>query len=142
MDGSTFMLQNKVPLVADAASGIGLVSALLAAKERALLVLSDIDTQGGNDPLEQWHVIDGRAQVININLSGEFYGTRAQILAMLSKCGGAIVNSASIFGAVGFATACTFTASKHGVVDLTRYGSSVPARRGGPTPVNGGYLAR
>jgi NAD(P)-dependent dehydrogenase (short-subunit alcohol dehydrogenase family) len=65
-------------------------------------------------PLEGW------AQVININLSGVFYGMQQQIAAMLKTGGGAIVNMASVLGAVGFANSSAYTAAKHGVVGLTQ----------------------
>ncbi|QRR34979.1 SDR family oxidoreductase [Hydrogenophaga sp. YM1] len=65
-------------------------------------------------PLEAWD------RVIGINLSGVFLGLRAQIPAMLKGGGGAIVNIASILGAVGFANAPAYTAAKHGVVGLTQ----------------------
>ncbi len=64
--------------------------------------------------------LDGWAQVININLSGVFYGMKYQIGAMLKTGGGSIINVASILGAVGFATAPAYTAAKHGVVGLTQ----------------------
>lgn len=64
---------------------------------------------------EGWH------KVISINLDGVFYTQRAAIRAMkASGRGGAIVNMASILGAVGFATASAYTAAKHGVVGLTQ----------------------
>jgi NAD(P)-dependent dehydrogenase (short-subunit alcohol dehydrogenase family) len=65
-------------------------------------------------PLDAW------AQVININLSGVFYGMRYQIPALLQAGGGAIVNIASILGSVAFAHAPAYTAAKHGVVGLTQ----------------------
>ncbi len=64
--------------------------------------------------------LDGWSQVININLSGVFYGMQQQIAAMLKTGGGAIVNMASVLGAVGFATNSAYTAAKHGVVGLTQ----------------------
>ena len=64
--------------------------------------------------------LDGWAQVININLSGVFYGMKYQIGAMLKTGGGSIINVASILGAVGFATAPAYAAAKHGVVGLTQ----------------------
>jgi NAD(P)-dependent dehydrogenase (short-subunit alcohol dehydrogenase family) len=67
--------------------------------------------------------LDGWAQVININLSGVFYGMQQQIAAMLKTGGGAIVNMASVLGAVGFATNSAYTAAKHGVVGLTQVGA-------------------
>ena len=65
-------------------------------------------------PVEAWQ------QVIGVNLTGVFYGMKAQIPALLAAGGGAIVNVASILGQVGFATAPAYTAAKHGVVGLTR----------------------
>lgn len=65
-------------------------------------------------PPDEWN------RVISINLSGVFYGMKYQIPAMLKAGGGAIVNIASILGAVGFATAPAYTAAKHGVVGLTQ----------------------
>ena len=62
----------------------------------------------------------GWAQVININLSGVFYGMQQQIAAMLKTGGGAIVNMASVLAAVGFANSSAYTAAKHGVVGLTQ----------------------
>lgn len=64
--------------------------------------------------------LDGWAQVIAINLSGVFYGMKYQLPAMLQNGGGAIINMASILGAVGFAGAPAYAAAKHGVVGLTQ----------------------
>lgn len=64
--------------------------------------------------------LDGWDQVININLSGVFYGMQQQIKAMLKTGGGSIINMASILGAVGFGAACAYTAAKHGVLGLTQ----------------------
>lgn len=68
----------------------------------------------GEYPIEGWN------KVININLSGVFYGMHYQIQAMLKKGGGAIVNMASILGAVGAANSPAYVAAKHGVVGLTK----------------------
>ncbi len=59
-------------------------------------------------------------EVIDLNLTGVFYGVRAQVNAMLQSGGGAIVNIASILGAAGFETTAAYTAAKHGVVGLTK----------------------
>lgn len=63
--------------------------------------------------------IDGWKKVIDINLSGVFYGMRYQIPAMLEK-GGSIVNIASILGAAGTRFSPAYVAAKHGVVGLTK----------------------
>ena len=64
--------------------------------------------------------LDGWAQVININLSGVFFGMQHQIAAMLKTGGGSIVNMASVLGAVGFAGSSAYAAAKHGVIGLTQ----------------------
>jgi NAD(P)-dependent dehydrogenase (short-subunit alcohol dehydrogenase family) len=58
--------------------------------------------------------------VIDINLTGVFYGVRAQIQAMLQAGGGAIVNISSILGQVGMEQAMPYTAAKHGVLGITK----------------------
>jgi NAD(P)-dependent dehydrogenase (short-subunit alcohol dehydrogenase family) len=63
--------------------------------------------------------IDGWKKVIDINLSGVFYGLRYQIPAMLEK-GGSIVNIASILGTAGTKFSPAYVAAKHGVVGLTK----------------------
>lgn len=61
-------------------------------------------------------------RVIDINLNGVLYGMRYQIPAMLEAGarGCAIVNMASIHGAVAAIGNGAYTAAKHGVVGLTR----------------------
>ncbi len=64
--------------------------------------------------------VDGWQKVIAINLSGVFYCMKYEIPAMLRNGGGAIVNMASILGAVGFANSAAYVAAKHGVLGLTQ----------------------
>jgi NAD(P)-dependent dehydrogenase (short-subunit alcohol dehydrogenase family) len=59
-------------------------------------------------------------KTIAINLSGVFYCCQAEIAQMLKQGGGAIVNTASVAGLVGFAGIPAYTASKHGVNGLTK----------------------
>ena len=64
--------------------------------------------------------LDGWQKVIDINLSGVFYGMRYQIPAMLKAGGGSIVNIASILGMAGTKGSPAYVAAKHGVVGLTK----------------------
>lgn len=63
---------------------------------------------------------DAWDRVIGVNLKGVWLCMRHEIAQMLSQGGGAIVNTASIWGQVGAAGAAAYVASKHGVVGLTR----------------------
>lgn len=74
--------------------------------------------------------LDGWQKVIDINLTGVFYGMRYGIPAMETAGGGAIVNIASILGSVGFATAGAYVAAKHGVVGLTKVAAIEYAKKG------------
>ncbi|MCU1424358.1 MAG: glucose 1-dehydrogenase [Microbacteriaceae bacterium] len=55
-----------------------------------------------------------------VNLHSVFYGMKFQIPEMLKAGGGAIVNTSSILGLVGEATAPPYVAAKHAVSGLTK----------------------
>lgn len=59
-------------------------------------------------------------RVIALNLSGVFYACRYQLEQMEKNGGGNIVNIASIHGQVAAPNSPAYTASKHGVVGLTK----------------------
>jgi NAD(P)-dependent dehydrogenase (short-subunit alcohol dehydrogenase family) len=63
--------------------------------------------------VEDWN------HVIDVNLSGTFYGMKYQIPAMLNTGGGAIVNVSSVFADRAHPSP-EYTAAKHGVRGLTR----------------------
>ena len=64
--------------------------------------------------LEDWN------RVLALNLTGVFLGLKHEIPAMVARGGGAIVNTSSGAGLVGFAGLPAYVASKHGVLGLTR----------------------
>lgn len=64
--------------------------------------------------------LDSWQKVININLSGVFYGCKYQLKAMEANGGGVIVNMASVHGMVAAPMSSAYTSSKHGVVGLTK----------------------
>ncbi|MEN9718913.1 MAG: hypothetical protein RIQ99_1791 [Pseudomonadota bacterium] len=69
-------------------------------------------------------------RAIAINLSGVMYCMREEAEVMLANGGGAIVNTASINGLVGNGAQPGYTATKHGVVGLTRHGALRWAKAG------------
>lgn len=74
-------------------------------------------------PLGDW------ARVLAVNLSGVFYCMQQELRQMLAQSGGAIVNVASIAGQRALANAPAYTASKHGVIGLTRTAAQEYARQ-------------
>jgi NAD(P)-dependent dehydrogenase (short-subunit alcohol dehydrogenase family) len=56
--------------------------------------------------------------IMRVNLTGLMYCLRAQLRNM--SAGGSIVNAASVQGTMGFAGHAAYSASKHGVIGLTR----------------------
>jgi len=59
-------------------------------------------------------------RVHNVDLFGTFLCMKYEILAMLANGGGAIVNTSSAGGMVGFPYGADYVAAKHGVIGLTR----------------------
>jgi len=59
-------------------------------------------------------------RVTAVNLRGVFLGMKYQIPVMIGQGGGAIVNTASALGLIGFSDMAPYVASKHGVNGLTK----------------------
>ncbi|MGI8649359.1 MAG: glucose 1-dehydrogenase [Rubrobacter sp.] len=68
-------------------------------------------------------------RVIAVNLKSVWLCMKYEIPAMLGRGGGTIVNTASAAGLVGLAYNSAYTASKHGVVGLTKAASQEYARK-------------
>lgn len=64
--------------------------------------------------LEEWR------RVMDINITGVFLASRAEMRVMRDKRKGSIVNISSIYGFVTGAGAAQYTASKHAVIGLTK----------------------
>jgi NAD(P)-dependent dehydrogenase (short-subunit alcohol dehydrogenase family) len=70
-------------------------------------------------------------RTININLKGVWLCLKYEIRQMLKQGkGGAIVNTASVFGVIGSAGAAAYSASKSGVIALTKVAALENARSG------------
>jgi NAD(P)-dependent dehydrogenase (short-subunit alcohol dehydrogenase family) len=63
---------------------------------------------------EQWDVVN------NVNLKGVFWGCKQAVIAMRETGGGSIVNTASILALTGDALLPAYTATKTGVLGLSR----------------------
>jgi NAD(P)-dependent dehydrogenase (short-subunit alcohol dehydrogenase family) len=69
-------------------------------------------------------------RIVAINLRGTWLSMRAEIAAMLQSGGGAIVNVSSTLGLRGSPFAAPYSASKHGVLGLTRTAALEYAQQG------------
>jgi NAD(P)-dependent dehydrogenase (short-subunit alcohol dehydrogenase family) len=69
-------------------------------------------------------------RTLTVNLKSVWLCMKHEIPRMLERGGGAIVNCASIAGLVGFSNLPAYTASKHGIVGLTRSAALEYAKRG------------
>ena len=58
--------------------------------------------------------------VMDINVKGVWLSMKYEIPRMLDRCGGAIVNCASVAGLIGFPNIGIYIASKHAVIGLTK----------------------
>lgn len=67
-----------------------------------------------NIPFERWKWL------LDINLMGMIHGTHAVYPIMVAQGSGRIVNTASIAGATGYATAAAYTASKAAILEFSR----------------------
>ncbi|WP_406455376.1 SDR family oxidoreductase [Streptomyces sp. NBC_01622] len=68
--------------------------------------------------------------VIRVNLTGVFFCMKAELSHFVDHGGGAIVNMASTAGVMAHAGRAAYSASKHGIVGLTRSAAVEYARRG------------
>jgi NAD(P)-dependent dehydrogenase (short-subunit alcohol dehydrogenase family) len=63
---------------------------------------------------EEWN------EIVEVNLTGVFWGCKHAVIAMRESGGGAIVNTASALSLVADPFLPAYTATKHGVLGLTR----------------------
>ena len=75
-------------------------------------------------PQEVWD------RVISLNLTAVWLCMKHELAQMQRQGAGAVVNTASILGLVGFPTTPAYTASKHGVIGLTKVAALECAEQG------------
>ena len=95
------------------------VKATLADFKRIDILVNNAGIAGGNAPTWELPVADWQ-RVMKINLDGPFYCCRAVVPTMIAQKYGRIVNIASIAGKEGNPNAAHYSASKAGVIGLTK----------------------
>lgn len=105
--------------VSDAESVERAVNAVIERWQKIDLLCNNAGILDGHAPahevsLEEWN------RVLAVNLTGPFLMARAVIPHMLSQGKGAIINTSSTSGFSAAGGGSAYTASKHGVIGLTR----------------------
>jgi 3-oxoacyl-[acyl-carrier protein] reductase len=105
--------------VADAAEIDKARDATLAKHDRIDILVNNAGVAGTNANVWETDVAEWQ-RVMRINLDGPFLCSRAVVPAMIAQNYGRIVNIASIAGKEGNPTAAHYSASKAGVIALTK----------------------
>ncbi len=84
-----------------------------------------VDVLVNNAGISGFYMLDAMSddewnRMIGVNLSGVFYCTRAVLPQMLRRKSGAIVNVSSMWGICGASCEAAYSASKAGVIGLTK----------------------
>ncbi|MFA7597350.1 MAG: SDR family NAD(P)-dependent oxidoreductase [Novosphingobium sp.] len=108
----------KVGNIADEADAVALIEAAMEAFGKLDILFNNAGIGGigsvTDTTTELWQ------QVIGVDLSAVFYGSRAAVPHMRRNGGGAIINNASVSGMFGDYGMASYAAAKGGVINLTR----------------------
>lgn len=126
--------EQTVKMIKDAGGTASCLAAdVSVTKQVEMMIAKTIETYGRIDGAYNNAGIEGKMgtdtatsdeanfdRTIAINLKGVWLCMKYEIPQMLKQGGGAIVNTASIAGLVGFEGNSAYNASKHGVIGLTK----------------------
>ena len=114
--------EGAIPVAADVSSADSVSTAFRAIDEKADRIDILINNAGIRE-IKSIFDLDPKDwdRVLAVNLSGPYYCAREAALRLReSGAGGAIVNIASVAGMVGIRSRPAYSASKHGLIGLTR----------------------
>jgi len=115
--------------ITDAASTEAAAQRLLAATGRIDFLVNNAGYAGSTVPLDEYDVAEWH-RIVNVNLLGVFHACRSVVPAMRTTGRGRIVNIASLAGKEGTPNASAYSASKAGVLALTKSLGKELARAG------------
>ena len=119
---SAAALGDAIAVEVDVTSETSLLAALAATEKQLAppdILVASAGITGPNATVVQYPV-DAWKQVIEINLTGVFLSNRAVAPGMVKRGWGRIVNIASVAGKEGNPNASAYSASKAGVIGLTK----------------------
>jgi NAD(P)-dependent dehydrogenase (short-subunit alcohol dehydrogenase family) len=105
--------------VADRPSVAAMVNAAVSSFGRLDIAVNNAGIRSERNPLHEYPPAHWD-RILDVNLSGVFHCLQAELGHMVARRSGAVVNIASVLGAVGFGGAGAYVAAKHGVVGLTK----------------------
>jgi NAD(P)-dependent dehydrogenase (short-subunit alcohol dehydrogenase family) len=108
--------------IGDEASIDALFAAIEAQYGRLDAALNNAGTEGEHAIVPDMPVAEFD-RVINVNVRGTWLCMRHELRMMRAQGAGAVVNTASIAGIVGFPMSSAYTASKHAIVGMTKSAS-------------------
>lgn len=96
------------------------------------IAINNAGIEGPQGPLDRvdLHGPGGVTDTINTNLVGTIRCVREQLKLMRPQGHGTIINIASVFGTRGAPNAGTYSATKHGIIGLTRTVAYMEGRHG------------
>jgi 2-dehydro-3-deoxy-L-rhamnonate dehydrogenase (NAD+) len=115
--------------VADHAGVERALHAAVTAAGRIDILVNSAGITGATVPVHEFPV-DSWLKVMDVNLNGTFYCCRAVVPHMISRGYGRIINVASVAGKEGNPNASAYSASKAGVIGLTKSLGKELATRG------------
>ncbi len=113
--GEAFAIQTDV---ADERQVERLISETVARYGRLDILVNNAGIGGGSRVADT--STEAFDQVMNVNLRGTFFCCRAGFRQMKQQGGGVIINMASVAGVQAWAGTGTYSASKHGIMALTK----------------------
>jgi NAD(P)-dependent dehydrogenase (short-subunit alcohol dehydrogenase family) len=111
------------------------------------IAVNNAGIEGRYGPIEALEP-DDFDQLVSVNLRGVWCGLKYEILHMAPRGGGVIVNTASTAGVKSIPNISVYSATKHGIIGLTRGAALEQAANGirvnavAPGPVATGLLSR
>ena len=98
---------------------IGLVASVVRTHGRIAVAINNAGIEGPFGPVQALEEADFD-RLLAVNLKGVWLGMKHQISHMLAHGGGCIINTSSSAGVNAIPMVAAYSASKHGVVGLTR----------------------
>jgi NAD(P)-dependent dehydrogenase (short-subunit alcohol dehydrogenase family) len=115
--------------VTDEGAVDALVAGIVAEHGRLDLAANVAGTSGAYSDIVD-STTEGWRHTMAVNLDAVYFCVRAELRAMRAAGGGSIVNVASSAGRMGVPGLAAYSASKHGVIGLTKSAALEEARRG------------